>query len=78
MVEVYLQVDGTNLHFLSIPNCDVQRLAIRPFKWLRFVMFSICGARGELHARSDDSVVDYDSTMLSNDIYYIPRGKVFL
>jgi hypothetical protein len=78
MVEVYLQVDETNLPFLSIPNCDVQRLAIRPFKWLRFVMFCICGAHGELHAMSDDSVVDYNSTTLSNDIYwYEPQGKVF-
>jgi hypothetical protein len=29
MVEVYLQVDETNLPFLSIPNCDVQRLFAR-------------------------------------------------
>ena len=78
MVEVYLQVDGTKHPFLSIPNCDVQRLAIRPLKWLRFVMFCICGARGQLHALSDDSAVDYNSTTLSNDIYwYKPQGKVF-
>jgi hypothetical protein len=78
MVEVYLQVDETNLLFLSIPNRDVQRLAIRPSKWLRFVMFCICGAHGKLHAMSDDSVVDDNSTTLSNDIYwYEPQGKVF-
>jgi len=29
---------------LSIPRTDVERLAAFPFRWLRYVMFTICGA----------------------------------
>ena len=77
MVEIYLKVDETKIPFLSVPDRDTTRLAIRPFKWLRFVMFCICGARGELHAMSDDSIVDYNSTTIADHVYwYKPRGKV--
>jgi hypothetical protein len=75
MVEICLNVDGTKTPFLCVPNRDIRRLAIRPFKWLWHVMFCICGAHGELHAMSDDSLVDYNSTSLS-DVCYEPRGKV--
>ncbi|KAI0251428.1 hypothetical protein BJV78DRAFT_1211494, partial [Lactifluus subvellereus] len=52
--------------FLSISNNDVQRLSIHPFRWLRYVMFSICGARGDLSATPADSPpVDYDSDSTS-------------
>jgi len=50
MVKIYLKVDGTKISFLSVPNRDAIRLAVCPFKWLRLVMFCICGARGELHS----------------------------
>ncbi|KAI9441718.1 hypothetical protein H4582DRAFT_2127457 [Lactarius indigo] len=44
--------------FLSIPLSDIQRPAIRPFKWLRYVMYPICGARGDLYATLDGSSVE--------------------
>ncbi|KAH9050889.1 hypothetical protein EDB83DRAFT_1346785 [Lactarius deliciosus] len=77
MVEIYLSVDESQVSFLSIPLADVQRLAIRPFKWLRYVMYSICGAHGDLYATLDGPPVDYDSTRLVNDAiyYYKPSGK---
>ncbi|KAH9174872.1 hypothetical protein EDB89DRAFT_1948327 [Lactarius sanguifluus] len=77
MVEIYLSVHESQLSFLSIPLADVQRLAIRPFKWLRYVMYSICGARGDLYATLDGPPVDYDSTALANDAiyYYKPSGE---
>ncbi len=77
MVNIYLNVDGSQVSFLSIPHSDVQRLSIRPFRWLRFVMFSICGARGDLSATPDGPPVDYDSTSLAGVTYYYkPCGKV--
>jgi hypothetical protein len=77
MVKIYLKVDGTKIPFLCVPDRDAIRLAVRPFKWLRFVMFCISGARGELHSMSDDSLVNYNSTTMADHGYwYNPRGKV--
>ena len=53
MVDIYLSVHGERIRLLSIPLRDIQRLSIRPFKWLRFVMFCICGAKGQLSAMPD-------------------------
>ncbi|KAH9172519.1 hypothetical protein EDB89DRAFT_1851085 [Lactarius sanguifluus] len=77
MVEIYLNVDGSQLSFLSIPLDDVQRLSIRPFKWLRYVMYCICGARGDLSASQGGPPVDYDSTKLADDViyFYEPSGQ---
>ena len=79
MVEIYLNVHGSQISFLSIPYSDVQRLSIHPFKWLRYVMFSICGTSGDLLATPDGSPVDYDRTELANNstYFYKPLGKVF-
>ncbi|KAH8988298.1 hypothetical protein EDB86DRAFT_2051219 [Lactarius hatsudake] len=70
MVEIYLNVDGSQLSFLSIPPDDVRRLSIRPFKWLRYALYCICGARGGLSASQGGPPVDYDSTKLADDVIY--------
>lgn len=79
-VDIYLKVDGLEVCFLSIPYDDVQRLSVRPFKWMRFVMFCVCGARGDLSATPDGPPVDYDSTSLADitEVYYKAQGKFFL
>jgi hypothetical protein len=78
MVEIYLNVHGSHVSFLTIPHTDVQRLSIRPFKWLCFVIFSICGARGDLSATPDGPPVDYSSIELADNViyYYKPLGEV--
>jgi hypothetical protein len=78
MVNIHLNVDGPPLLFLTIPNDDVRRLSICPYKWIRYVLFSICGARGDLSTAPNGQPVDYDSTSLADDIdlYYNPSGKV--
>ncbi|KAI0252788.1 hypothetical protein BJV78DRAFT_1124086 [Lactifluus subvellereus] len=79
MVDIYLNVHGSQVPFLSIPDSDVRRLSIHPFKWLRYVLYCICGARGDLSATPDGTPVDYDSTSLANIIYYYgPSGKYHL
>ncbi|KAI9566897.1 hypothetical protein HD554DRAFT_2329523 [Boletus coccyginus] len=80
MVDIYLNLpEVLQDPFLSIPNSDVRRLSKRPFKWLRFVMFSICGARGDLSATPDGPPVDYDSesdkTSFFDAYYYNPSGN---
>ena len=77
MIEIHLTNGESEIPFLSIPLSDVQRLSIRPFKWLRYVMFSICGARGELSAGPTFSEVDYETTALVDDsiYYYFTLGK---
>ncbi|KAH9042306.1 hypothetical protein EDB84DRAFT_1436459 [Lactarius hengduanensis] len=78
MVNIYLNIDGSPLSLLTIPNSEAERLSIHPFKWIRYVMFSICGASGDLSSSPapDGPSVDYDSTSLPNDIdlYYNPSG----
>jgi hypothetical protein len=83
MVEIYLNIHRSQAPFLSIPDSDVQRLSKSPFKWLRYVMFSICGAPGDLSVMPDGPPVDYGTTLLPcknlpNSIYYYnPSGRVF-
>jgi hypothetical protein len=80
MLHIYLSLPESPLPFpfLSIPFNDVQRLSIRPFKWLRYVMYSICGAKGDLFEMPEGPAVDYESTAIDDDIryYYRPSGEV--
>ncbi|KAH9054869.1 hypothetical protein EDB87DRAFT_1413202 [Lactarius vividus] len=62
MVEIYLSVDRSQLSFLSIPLDDVCRLFIRPFKRLRYLLYCICGARGDLSASQGGPPVNYAIT----------------
>ena len=80
MVEIYLSLREDQICFLSIPLRDVQRLAFRPFKWLRFVVFCTCGAKGQLSATPNGPPVDYDagiSSLTDDDKYYYTAGGTF-
>ena len=48
MVNIYLPTDRGQVLALTIPFSDIERLSVRPVKWLRFVTFAICGVRGHL------------------------------
>ena len=79
MVDIHLLVHESEVPFLSIPLTDIQRLSIYPFKWLLFVMFTICGTQGELLPTPDGKPVDYHSTDLGVDaIYYFKPSGNFL
>ena len=78
-VRIYLATGEVPISFLRIPIKDVKRLSVRPFKWLRFVMYSICGALGDISATPDGDPVEYNSTELADvdaEYYYKPRGNV--
>jgi hypothetical protein len=78
-VNIYLHIEDRQVLALSIPFSDIERLSVRPVKWLRFVTFAICGVRGDLSAMPNGPPVDYDSISL-DDIaeayYYIPEGNI--
>lgn len=76
MVDIHLLAHESEVPFLSIPLADVQRLTIHPFKWLHFVLFTICGTPGELYATRDGNLVDYHSAELGVDttFYFKPSG----
>ena len=79
MVNVYLHIKDRQVLALSIPFCDIERLSVRPVKWLRFVTFAICGVRGDLSAMPNGPPVDYDSISLdhiSEAYYYTPEGNI--
>ena len=47
MVNVYLlKTDGGWIHCLAIPLEDIERLSLHPLKWLRFIIFTVSGAKG--------------------------------
>jgi hypothetical protein len=76
-VEIYLDVENNPLLFLSIPCDDIQRLSCRPLKWLRYVAFTICGARGDLHRSHRGTVVDYNTSIhdIADSYYYWSPGE---
>jgi hypothetical protein len=78
-IEIFLRIDETQVSFLSIPRSDIERLAVSPFRWIRYVMFAICGARGELSTTPNGLAVDYENTEITNcedTFYYRPSGKL--
>ncbi|KAF8347106.1 hypothetical protein F5887DRAFT_48592 [Amanita rubescens] len=83
MVNIYLPTDRGQVLALSIPFSDIERLSVRPVKWLRFVTFAICGVRGHLSesAMPNGTPVDYESISFDNiaeAYYYIPEGDYHL
>src|ERR1700723_4814111 len=78
MVDVYLKVEDQQVPALSIPLSDIQRLSIRPLKWLRFVTFAFCGAHGDLSPTPDGPPVDYNSVALDPSYYYVAHGDTSL
>ena len=78
-IEIFLSFDGNHVSFLSIPRSAIERLAVFPFRWIRYVMFTICGARGHLLTKPNGPSVDYDKTEIAeaeNTYYYQPLGKL--
>jgi hypothetical protein len=82
MVNIHLSIRGSDdsVHTvlaLDIPKSDIQRLSVRPLKWLRFVAFTVCGVRGDLAMAPNGPAVDYDISLtdaIAEDYYYIPDG----
>ena len=78
-IEIFLSTDETQMSFLSIPRDDIERLAVSPFRWIRYVMFVICGAPGDLSTTPDGPAVNYENTEIANDentYYYRPSSKL--
>lgn len=77
MVDIYLPIEDRQILALSIPFVDIERLSLCPVKWLRFLLFTICGVRGDLATTPNGPPVDYDTSTL-DDIgeayYFIPEG----
>jgi hypothetical protein len=80
-IEIFLiSDDEVQIPFLSIPRSDIERLAFSPFRWIRYVMFTICGAEGNLFKTPDPDClpVDYDRTEFpdaENIYYYRPSAS---
>ncbi|EDR02529.1 uncharacterized protein LACBIDRAFT_332334 [Laccaria bicolor S238N-H82] len=77
MVDVYLPIEGQQILALSIPFVDVERLSLRPVKWLRYLIFTICGVRGDLPTTHNGPPVDYDTSTLDNmeeAYHFVPQG----
>ncbi|KAI0287669.1 hypothetical protein BC826DRAFT_1042991 [Russula brevipes] len=82
MVNIHLrQLDGPWICALAIPLEDIERLSLRPLKWLRFVAFAVLGVKGHLYDSPDGNVVDYgilSAAHLAKDYYYFREGVYLL
>ncbi|KAF8433703.1 hypothetical protein L210DRAFT_3411547 [Boletus edulis BED1] len=81
-IDIYLPIESTTewIHALSIPRRDIERLTIRPLKWLRFATFTVCGAKGHLSTTKGGQTVDYQNVSFDNlaDRYYFtPDNNVY-
>ncbi|KAF9513400.1 hypothetical protein BS47DRAFT_973215 [Hydnum rufescens UP504] len=78
-VDILLRtLDGEWIVFLSIPSSTAQRLSLRPLKWLRFIAFTVCGARGHLCVDQEGPLVNYNTSSadpLNKKYYYFSDGK---
>jgi hypothetical protein len=78
-IEIFLILDDeVQIPLLSIPHSDIERLAFSPFRWICYVMFTICGSEGDLFETPDPNcpAVDYDRTEFpKNTYYYRPSRK---
>jgi hypothetical protein len=63
--------------FLTISRNKIERLSISPFRWIHYVMFAICGAKGDISMAPDGPPVNYGDTLLEDDaeLYYTPSGN---
>ena len=66
-IEIFLVFDQVQTPFLSITRSDIRRLAVSPFRWIRYIMFAICGARGDLSTTPNGRPVDYDKTAIADN-----------
>jgi hypothetical protein len=77
---IYLPALGNNsapVLILVISFADIQRLSTKPHKWLRYVLFAICGVRGDISLTANGPPVNYDSDVLANDYYFTPQGRLY-
>ena len=78
-IEIFLSIDEMQISFLSIPRSDIERLAVSPFPWIRYTMFAVCGARGDLLTTPNGPAVNYEDTEIANEknqYYYRTSGKL--
>jgi hypothetical protein len=76
-VHIFLDEGTAQTLFLSIPTGDINRLTHSPHKWLKFVMFTICGAHGVLSTTIGGTAVDDDTTfdnIFESYYYRFPPG----
>ncbi|THH15989.1 hypothetical protein EW146_g4564 [Bondarzewia mesenterica] len=77
---IKIHEDGTRSSALRVPITDLERLSVRPLKWLRFVAYAIMGVQGELYhmpgpSELEGEVVNYAEPSvnhLQSEYYFVP------
>lgn len=71
-----LEDHSASVLILVIPFADIRRLSTKPLKWLRYVLFAICGVQGDMSLTANGPPVNYDGDVLANDYYFTPQGRL--
>ncbi|KDQ18351.1 hypothetical protein BOTBODRAFT_52414 [Botryobasidium botryosum FD-172 SS1] len=79
-VEIYVLIETSWHHALSIPPGECARFTCRPLKWFRFLAGVLMGSRGELSGGPRGQPLDYDEVPenLAGKYYFTPDGPPLL
>ena len=69
---ILLQAENSSFH-LDIPLEIIQRLCLKPLKYLRFLGWCIFGVEGVLAYESDGDAIDTNGNLQEHEIYYYVR-----
>ena len=62
---------------LSIPLTECGRYAIKPLKWLRYIGYSIYGAKGYLStSKGGEDIGDYEADVEPRAYYFTSESKL--
>ena len=75
VVELWISFNGEYQLTLSIPVDTCRRFSLRPLAWLRYLAFTIYGAKGHISSEQGGNEVDYTAAELSDRYYYVSQGK---
>ena len=81
-VTLHIKFDNVFLPVLHIPKPEIKHYALKPYKWLRFLGFILCGnTQPGFIAVSENEEPIPEETIIGdelehNSVYYIPSGML--
>ena len=81
-VTLHIKFDNVFLPVLHIPKPEIKHYALKPYKWLRFLGFILCGnTQPGFIAVSENEEPISEETIIGDelehdDVYYIPSGML--
>ena len=81
-VTLHIKFDNVFLPVLHIPKPEIKHYALKPYKWLRFLGFILCGNTqpGSIAVSENEEPISEETIigdeLEHSDVYYIPSGML--